>query len=271
MKSCVKTTRPKLATTFALVPATRHGIVVLDFGGQYTQLIARRIREQQVFSADPSLHRFARGNPRAGARRHRAVRRPELGVRQRRAGLRSEVLELGVPVLGICYGMQWLTHTLGGKVVRAPSAANTARRNWTLEGVPRFSRVCPPKRASRSGTATAITWSPCRRDFALPGAPTTPSLRLKTRAESFYGVQFHPEVNHTERGTEILRNFVFEICGAEQELEPRGIYLRHGRLHPQAGRRRARHLRAERRRGFRRSRRAGASRHRRPPDERLCR
>jgi GMP synthase (glutamine-hydrolysing) len=99
--------------------STRHGIVVLDFGGQYTQLIARRVRELQVFSAilpcTASLEEIRALEPvglllSGGPSSVYDADAPVCNAR---------VLQLGVPVLGICYGMQWLAHTLGGKVVRA--------------------------------------------------------------------------------------------------------------------------------------------------------
>ncbi len=100
--------------------STRHGIVVLDFGGQYTQLIARRIREQQVFSAILPCTASRRRDSRARTGRAWCSRAAQVRstTRTRRCAIRK-FCNLGVPVLGICYGMQWLTHTLGGKVERA--------------------------------------------------------------------------------------------------------------------------------------------------------
>src|SRR6202789_83970 len=99
--------------------STKHGIVVLDFGGQYTQLIARRIREQQVFSAvlpcTAKLEEIRAQEP-VGI----VLSGGPSSVYDKDAPLCDpKVLQLGVPVLGICYGMHWLTHTLGGKVARA--------------------------------------------------------------------------------------------------------------------------------------------------------
>src|ERR1700721_2229287 len=99
--------------------STPHGIVVLDFGGQYTQLIARRIREQEVFSAilpcTASIEEIRRFEP-SGI----VLSGGPSSVYDAEAPVcNPAVLNLGVPVLGICYGMQWITHTLGGKVGRA--------------------------------------------------------------------------------------------------------------------------------------------------------
>ncbi len=108
--------------------STRHGIVVLDFGGQYTQLIARRIREQQVFSAilpcTASLEEIRAQEP-VGI----VLSGGPSSVYDKDAPVCDpDVLRLGVPVLGICYGMQWLTHTLGGKVERCRAAGIRPRR-----------------------------------------------------------------------------------------------------------------------------------------------
>src|SRR6201987_5186171 len=123
--------------------STRHGIVVLDFGGQYTQLIARRVRELQVFSAilpcTASLDEIHTLEP-VGL----VLSGGPSSVYDADAPVcNAKVLQLGVPVLGICYGMQWLAHTLGGKVVRAqareygPAHLDIEEKPaWTLCGGP---------------------------------------------------------------------------------------------------------------------------------------
>ena len=96
-------------------------IVILDFGSQYTQLIARRIREQNVFSAVLPCTAPARRNPALSTPSASSSPAARLGLRRRRAGRRPRAaLALGVPVLGICYGLQFIVHTLGGKVSSAP-------------------------------------------------------------------------------------------------------------------------------------------------------
>lgn len=122
--------------------STRQGIVVLDFGGQYTQLIARRIREQEVFSAilpcTAKLDEIRALEP-VGI----VLSGGPSSVYDKDAPLCDpNVLQLGVPVLGICYGMQWLTHSLGGKV--APAAQRgTDRRSWTWPALPSCSLTFP--------------------------------------------------------------------------------------------------------------------------------
>ena len=129
---------------------------------------------------------------------------------------------LGVPVLGICYGMQWLTHSLGGKVARARLAANTARR-------PGLS-PCESRHYSPASRDHLKIWNShgdhvieVPAGFAITGRTDNAIAAVENAAKKFYGVEFHPEVNHTDRGTEILQNFVFAICGAKKNWNRAGF------------------------------------------------
>src|SRR5665213_2396626 len=190
----------------------RGGIVVLDFGGQYTQLIARRIREQQVFSAilpcSASLSQIRKFEP-AGI----VLSGGPCSVYDDDApACDPEVLSLGVPVLGICYGLQWIARTMGGRVERAQSREYGAAEMELRDGSSLFAGL--PRRLK--------IWM-SHGDHVLdlpPGFETTGSTgqalsAAEDRARRIFAVQFHPEVRHTTGGTEILRNFVFGVCGAE--------------------------------------------------------
>ncbi len=195
------------------VPKTElGGIVVLDFGGQYTQLIARRIREQQVFSAilpctapTEEIRALApagvilSGGPSSVY---------DAGAPKCDPG----VLNLGVPVLGICYGLQWIAHTLGGEVSRAGKreygrmTLDVADNTGLLAGFPK----------------TLNTWNnhgdhvlQLPKGFRCTGRTDNAISAAEDSDRRIYAVQFHPEVKHTERGTDVLRNFVFQICHAE--------------------------------------------------------
>ena len=189
------------------------GIVVLDFGGQYTQLIARRVREQQVFSAilpcTTALAEIRRLEP-AGLILSGG---PSSVYDKGAPKCDPAVLKMGVPVLGICYGMQWIAKVLGGKVEPAErreygpaqlhieNAANELFRNfpnslkiWNSHGDHVLALPAGFHATGKTANAVAAAEDPQRK---------------------IYAVQFHPEVNHTERGTEILRNFLFAVCKAE--------------------------------------------------------
>jgi len=200
--------------------STRQGIVVLDFGGQYTQLIARRIREQEVFSAIlPCTASLAEvmalepvgivlsGGPSSVYDTDAPVCDPK-------------VLELGVPVLGICYGMQWLTHTLGGKVERAARREyGRAELEWKgdsalLKGLPARLRVWE----SHGDHVVDLP-----SGFGITARTANAIAAVENHERKCYGVEFHPEVNHTDRGTDVLRNFIFHICGAQKNWNRAGF------------------------------------------------
>lgn len=195
------------------------GVVVLDFGGQYTQLIARRIREQQVFSSilpcTTSMEELMKLEPvgvvLSGG--PSSVYDPEAPKCD------PKLLALGVPVLGICYGMQWITHTLGGKVERAErreyGRAQLNLENASGDGASDlFTGVAPSLRVWNSH-GDHVMMLPT--GFRTVGRTANAVAAVEDRARKIYAVEFHPEVNHTEQGTEILRNFLFRVCKAEKK------------------------------------------------------
>jgi GMP synthase (glutamine-hydrolysing) len=200
--------------------STKHGIVVLDFGGQYTQLIARRIREQQVFSAIlPCTASLAEiraqepvgivlsGGPSSVYDKDAPVCDPKM-------------LELGVPVLGICYGMQWLAHSLGGKVEPA-GRREYGRAQLDIERDSKLFAGVPAQLSVWNSHGDHVVGLPA--GFHVTARTDNAVAAVENPASRFYGVEFHPEVNHTDRGTDILRNFVFAICGAKQNWDRAGF------------------------------------------------
>jgi GMP synthase (glutamine-hydrolysing) len=193
------------------------GVVVLDFGGQYTQLIARRIREQQVFSAilpcTTSLEEIKEYEPTGivlsgGPSSVYDAAAPKCD---------PKVLELGVPVLGICYGMQWITHTLGGTVEKA-ERREYGRAQLDIDGIQErdgselFAGVPASLRVwnSHGDHVRALP-----EGFRTVGRTENAIAAVENPQRKIYAVEFHPEVNHTERGSDLIRNFLFRVCKAE--------------------------------------------------------
>src|SRR5262252_5870573 len=190
------------------------GVVVLDFGGQYTQLIARRIREQQVFSAivpcTASLVEIRSYKP-AGIILSGG---PSSVYDADAPKCDPAVLDAGIPVLGICYGMQWIAKTLGGKVEaagrreygRAEFATEAAENAELFRGLPGKLRIWN----SHGDHVLAVP-----PGFRATGKTENAIAAIQNIEKRIHAVQFHPEVNHTEQGTAILRNFLFAVCKAE--------------------------------------------------------
>jgi GMP synthase (glutamine-hydrolysing) len=190
----------------------RGGIVVLDFGGQYTQLIARRIREQQVFSAilpcSAPVEKIKQLEP-AGV----VLSGGPSSVYDGDAPVCDEgVLNLGVPVLGICYGLQWIAYKLGGRVEPADRREYGRAELHILNGSPLFTGLPAHLRIWNSHGDNVRALPP---GFRVTGETGNAVSAAEDPQRRIYAVQFHPEVLHTERGTDILRNFVFGICHAK--------------------------------------------------------
>jgi GMP synthase (glutamine-hydrolysing) len=193
----------------------RGGVVVLDFGGQYTQLIARRIREQQVFSSvlpcTSTLEEIRNLEPSGLVLSGGPSSVYDAGAPKCDPG----VLALGVPVLGICYGMQWITRTLGGKVERAErreyGSAVLNQTNGEAESE-LFVGVPGPLRIWNSHGDHVVELP---AGFRTTGRTENAVAATEDAQRRIYMVEFHPEVQHTDRGTEILRNFLFRVCKAE--------------------------------------------------------
>ena len=189
------------------------GIVVLDFGGQYTQLIARRIREQQVFSAILPCT--------AGLEQIRAYQPtgvilsggPNSVYDPDAPPCDPGVLSLGVPVLGICYGLQWMTHILGGRVERAERREYGRAELQVKNGSALFAGL-PDKLLIWNSHGDHVRALPA--GFHVTGETGNAVSAAEDPVRNLYAVQFHPEVRHTEGGTQILRNFVFGVCHAPQ-------------------------------------------------------
>jgi len=193
-------------------PSTTQSIVILDFGAQYTQLIARRIREQNVFSVvlpctakiDEVKSYGPMGIILSGA--------PWSVYDKDAPPADARVFELGVPVLGICYGLQFMVHTLGGKVRPAEKREYGHAEVDVVNASVLFQGLAKKLAVWMSHGDEALELPP---GFELMAKTHYAVAGIQNVEKKWYAVQFHPEVHHTPQGTQILKNFVFQICGAK--------------------------------------------------------
>ena len=207
-------------------PESRELVLILDFGAQYTQLIARRVREQRVYC---EIHPCTLPFDQVRALAPGAVilsGGPASVYAEGAPTVDPRVFELGVPVLGICYGLQLIAHLLGGRVERAAAREYGHARVVVerSEGVfHRFAKREP----------LDVWMSHGDRIAALPPgfqtlgvSANTPFCAVGDPRRRIYGVQFHPEVAHTPRGSDVLAAFVFDVAGLRPTWTP-GVFTEH--------------------------------------------
>ena len=190
-------------------------ILVLDFGGQYNQLIARRVRECNVYCEvkpyTTPLEELKAMQPKGfiftgGPNSVYDAASPKVD---------PAIFTLGVPVLGICYGCQLMAHGLGGRVTEAQddSAREYGKTETYYDNSCKLFRGLPAQGVSWMSHGDYMAKVP--ESFRLVAhSDACPTVGICDEARGFYGVQFHPEVNHTEYGQAMLRNFLYEVCGA---------------------------------------------------------
>ena len=188
-------------------------VLVLDFGSQYTQLIARRIRENRVFSV---VHPFDYPVEKIRALAPAAIilsGGPQSVYAETAPICSREVFELGVPILGICYGMQLTAYLLGGKVEAAAEREyGRAEIDVTAES-PLFANTPAHQRVWASHGDRILAGPPGFRTTAT--SPSAPLTAFENAERRCWGIQFHPEVTQTEAGGQILENFLFDIVGCK--------------------------------------------------------
>jgi len=195
-------------------------VLVVDLGGQYSQLIARRVREARVYSElvshRLSAREIAARNPAAlvlsgGPASVYAEGAPEID---------PEIFELGVPTLGICYGMQLMARDLGGEVDRTGVSEFGKTELETAESA--LFHHLPQEQTVWMSHRDSVTKPPAGAEVTA-SSPTTPIAAFEQREQKLYGVQFHPEVVHTPHGQEILKNFLYEIAGVPPTWTPAAV------------------------------------------------
>ena len=190
-------------------------VIVLDFGGQYNQLIARRVRECGVYcevkpyttpleelkAQQPIGFIFTGG--------------PNSVYEENAPHVDPAIFEMGVPVLGICYGCQLMAHTLGGRVTAAQddSAREYGKTETYYDTSCKLFQGLPERGISWMSHGDYMEKVP--EGFALVAhSDNCPNVAIADEKRGFYGVQYHPEVNHSENGVKMIRNFLYEVCGA---------------------------------------------------------
>jgi GMP synthase (glutamine-hydrolysing) len=191
---------------------------VLDLGGQYSQLIARRVREARVYSElvshRASAEELRRRDPVAlilsgGPASVYAEGAPQVD---------PHIFELGVPTLGICYGMQLMAQRLGGRVDRA--AGEFGKASLRLRGV--LGRELPEEQVAWMSHRDSVVAAPAGAEVTA-SSDATPIAAFEDEARGLYGIQFHPEVVHTPAGQQVLKNFLYTVAGAAPAWTPAAV------------------------------------------------
>ncbi len=196
-------------------------IIIFDFGSQYTQLIARRIREMGVYC---EIHPY---NIDKQFLKNKSIKGiifsggPSSVYEENAPKIEAEVLALDLPILGICYGLQLITHLTGGQVVRAE------KKEYGLAEIELMSQSLLFKNIPDQ----SVVWMSHGDKVLKPGqgfkviarTENSPFASIAHETKPIYGLQFHPEVEHTAFGRQLLKNFVFEICGCTGDWTPQSF------------------------------------------------
>lgn len=190
---------------------TRQTILILDFGSQYTQLIARRVRENKVFSRiipyNTPAKEIAAMNPKG-----LILSGGPASVVNKKSPLPDKgIFKLGVPILGICYGMQAISEMLGGRVKHTKEREYGKVELFIDDNRDLFSHI-PGNFTCWASHGDFVTKMP-QGFHTSSHTMNTPIAAISNSKKKIFGVQFHPEVTHTEKGNQILSNFLFKICG----------------------------------------------------------
>ena len=198
-------------------------ILILDFGGQYNQLIARRVRECNVYSEvvpfDISIEKIKEKNPKGII----FTGGPASVYGENAPRCAEGIFELGIPVLGICYGMQLMTYTLGGNVARADK-----REYGTTDVSIDNSSLLFEGFENTNGFLMSHT------DFVekvpegfknIGHTSSCPNAAMENKEKNLYGIQFHPEVNSSINGTQVIKNFLFNICKCSGTFSTKSVWL----------------------------------------------
>ena len=192
-------------------------ILILDFGGQYNQLIARRVRECNVYSEvvpyNISIEKIKEKNPKGII----FTGGPASVYGENSPKCSEEIFNLGIPVLGICYGMQLMTHTLGGKVARA----DKREYGTTTVNIDNSSLLFQEFENTNGFLMSHTDYVEILPEgFRNIGSTDScPNAAIENTSKKLYGIQFHPEVNNSINGTLVIKNFLFNICNCSGDWQ----------------------------------------------------
>ncbi len=189
-------------------------IIVIDFGSQFNQLIARRVRENNVYCqvepSDISVDKIRKMNPKgiilSGG--------PSSIYEENSPSIDKSLFDLGVPILGICYGMHYMVHTLGGKIQKAAKREYGFAKLEIKDPKPLFKDMEAGFQCWMSHGDSAIELP---EDFTVTASTKNTAIAaIANHEKKFYGLQLHPEVEHSVNGTEMIKNFLFDVCNCEE-------------------------------------------------------
>lgn len=191
-------------------------VLVLDFGGQYNQLIARRVREQHVFAEIKPYNKIsAEAIREAGYVGIIFTGGPNSVYDEKSPHYDPAILDLGIPILGICYGDQLMAYMAGGKVDSAENSSEYGKTNVKFDENPLFKDI-PEESICWMSHTDYISELPASFK-GIAHSDKCPYAAMCDAERKLYGVQFHPEVTHTVYGKQILKNFLFEVCGCKAD------------------------------------------------------
>ncbi len=193
-------------------------ILIIDFGGQYNQLIARRVRECGVYSEVKGFEAITLDEVKAfDPKGIIFTGGPQSAYGDGAPSIDSGIFELGVPILGICYGAQFMAYKLGGKVATAPTS-EYGRTNVVVDSKDGVLRDADDETVVWMSHTDYISEVP--EGFVITAhTDNCPVAAMECIGKKLYAVQFHPEVNHTVQGFEMLKNFVLDVCGCDQDWQ----------------------------------------------------
>ncbi len=192
-------------------------VLVLDFGGQYNQLIARRVRECNVYCEvkpyNIPLEKIKEFNPKGII----FTGGPNSVYGEDSPLIDKEIFELGIPVLGICYGCQFMAYSLGGEVLHAPKS-EYGKTLVNVENTSLLFKDCNKETQVWMSHTDYVSKAP--KGFTVTAKTNTcPVAAMENKEKKLYAVQFHPEVMHSIEGMKMIRSFVYDVCGCKGDWQ----------------------------------------------------